>query len=163
MYKTKISVKALILKQNQVLAIKQVRKKGVYYSLPGGKQKRCESLIETLVRECKEELGTEIFIDDLWALNDSTSEKEKADKLKRKHALEFVFRCEVPESYQIHNGPSPDKGQVSVEWIDIDTLRGVPFYPNWIKQALKERHFQRKIYHGLNPAYLFLLRENRIL
>jgi len=162
MHKTKISVKALILKKNHVLVIKQISRNGFYYSLPGGKQKRCESLLETLVRECREELGTEIFIDDLWAINDSISEKEKNEKLKQKHVLEFVFRCKIPENYNMQNGPVPDKGQVSVEWLAMEDLQSVPFYPTWLKQALKEQHLDRKVYHGLRSPYLQFLGENRI-
>ena len=47
------------------MAIKKEDKDGYYFILPGGGQEHGENLHETLKRECIEEIGEEIEIDDM--------------------------------------------------------------------------------------------------
>ena len=54
------SVKALIIKDNQFLAIHKCNATGDFFDLPGGKMKANESSEETLRREVKEETNLSI-------------------------------------------------------------------------------------------------------
>lgn len=138
MIKVKNTVKALIIKDGHILALKHRNEKGIYFTLPGGKQKVCETLVETLARESFEELGAEVCIEDLWAVRDFAGEKsnKKSKGSQRKHVVEFVFRCTISDTYQNQNGPSPDKGQLSVVWLNLKELPTVALYPFWLKDSL---------------------------
>ena len=59
------SAKAVIVKDEKLLAIKIQENSGTYYILPGGGQEHGENLHQALIRECKEELGADIEIGDL--------------------------------------------------------------------------------------------------
>ena len=48
------SAKAVILKDNKLLAIEKVDRDGQWYLLPGGGQEFGETLIDALKRECLE-------------------------------------------------------------------------------------------------------------
>ena len=63
------SVKALIIKDNQFLAIHKCNATGDFFDLPGGKMKPNESAEETLHREVKEETNltiTSLKLLDTW-------------------------------------------------------------------------------------------------
>ncbi|NTW88795.1 MAG: NUDIX domain-containing protein [Desulfobulbaceae bacterium] len=138
MIKIKNTVKALIIKDGHILALKHRNEKGIYYTLPGGKQEVCETLAETLERESFEELGAKVMIEDLWAVRDFIGAKshKKKKRDERKHVVEFIFRCAIPDGYRNQNGPSPDKGQLGVEWLNLREISEVPLYPFWLKDAL---------------------------
>lgn len=148
MIKTKNTVKALIIKDGHILALKHRNEKGVYYTLPGGKQEVCETLAETLERESFEELGIKVTIEDLWAVRDFIGAKshKKNRRNQRKHVVEFIFRCTIPDGYRNQNGPSPDKGQLSVVWLNLKELSIVSLYPFWLKDSLTDPTSTHKIY-----------------
>lgn len=150
MIKVKNTVKALIIKNGHILVLQHRNQKGVYYTLPGGRQKVCETLAETLERECFEELGVKVSIDDLWAVHDFAGEKpKKKTKGKgtdRKHVVEFVFSCCVPDTYKNQNGPSPDKGQLSVVWLNLKELPTVVINPVWLEDSLIASGTSSKVY-----------------
>lgn len=50
------SAKAIIIQDDELLALKMEDKDGYYFILPGGGQEHGENLHETLKRECKEEM-----------------------------------------------------------------------------------------------------------
>lgn len=62
-----IIIKArLVLKQNnKVLLLAQTSENGGKFTLPGGTVEETEFTKETLIRECKEELGIQLATDDL--------------------------------------------------------------------------------------------------
>jgi hypothetical protein len=47
----------------------------------------------------------------------------------RRHLVEFLFECEIPEDYVPRSGHHPDKHQVGVVWAGLDELAGMPLYP----------------------------------
>ncbi len=62
-------VAALIFQGGKVLACRRPahKKRGLLWEFPGGKREKGESLTDTLKRECKEELGVEIAVKELFA------------------------------------------------------------------------------------------------
>ena len=130
-----LKAKALILSGERILCqIKSV--KGIrYLSLPGGTQEMGETLEETLLRECDEEIGTSVIINELAFIcphqkSFSTPKKQGREK------LEFVFSCQISEYYIPGNGPYPDAQQIDVAWVDIADLATQPCLPPQLPEAL---------------------------
>jgi len=133
------SVKAVIVRDNKVLTIRNSAYEADYYILPGGGQKHSETLHETLIRECNEEIGTTVEIGDLIFLREYIgSNHEFADEDCGVHQLELMFRCDVPEEYEAHNGVKPDEQQTGVMWLPIDSLEKFKLYPSFLKEELKK-------------------------
>ena len=70
----------------------------------------------------------------------------------RRQQVEFVFRCEVPDTYVPASGPHPDKHQHDVLWLPLSELRGAPFFPAGLGEVIDGApppHAARPVYLGL--------------
>ncbi len=151
----RVAARALIIRGDSILVL---RKNGDRYALPGGGQTPGESLHQTLLRECHEEIGCEVQIGALLCVADYLKQRESVPGSQR-HLIETLFACEVPEDYRAQNGPAPDKNQLGVCWLpqqQLDTARLLPaFLPRVIKDVLDQRRAQRDYF----PQYLGLIEE----
>jgi hypothetical protein len=66
----------------------------------------------------------------------------------RRHLLELLFRCDVPDHYQARNGPHPDKHQVEVLWAEMASLAHLPLSPAYLRECLLHLHATRPVYLG---------------
>jgi 8-oxo-dGTP diphosphatase len=124
------SAKAIILKDNKVLAIKLRDEEGFWYTLPGGGQEPGESLHQALRRECLEEVNAELEIMDLRFVRDYIGKNhEFADHDGDAHAVEFMFECRLRDGSDVRSGSLPDTGQLAVEWLDLAELDNYRLYP----------------------------------
>jgi len=89
--------------------------KGLYYTLPGGRQEPGESLEEALKRECLEEIGAQITVGELLHVVDLY--RLKAEARERQHQIDFIFACTVADDYLPVVGNHPDPHQVATRWI----------------------------------------------
>lgn len=78
----RVSSRAIIFKDNQVLLIYRERDNEKYYVFPGGKIEENESKEECIIRECKEELGIDIAV------------KKYIYKVKGEDFIQHFFLCE---------------------------------------------------------------------
>jgi len=100
--------------------------KGLYYTLPGGKQEPGENLEAALMRECLEEIGAEVTVAGLMHVAEVY--RLKSDGEERQHQLDFIFGCTVPDTYRPALGTHPDPHQIATRWItaaDAAQLRPV--------------------------------------
>ncbi len=132
------TARALILQGENILLLrKDGYEKGERFALPGGGQDIGETLEEALMRECVEEIGTRVEIRDLVYVADYFKPRD-TDPLSRRHLVEFLFACRVPDDYAPRNGHHPDKHQVEVVWARLDELAGMPLYPRSLAPYLAE-------------------------
>jgi 8-oxo-dGTP diphosphatase len=143
-------VRAVIIRANHVLLLhKESPAYGVRYALPGGSQELGETLEATLQRECKEEIGTPVVINDLIHIADFFKPRETIPVTYR-HVVEFLFSCSVPDDYQAGNGYRPDKHQAGVRWIPLERLPDEPLFPRGLTSILTgESRLDKTIYLGV--------------
>ena len=108
------AAKALIIKDDKMLAIKISDGKEEWYIMPGGGQDVEELLPEAVCREVAEEMGLRVVVKDLaFVIEGLHGEKF--------HRVDLVFLCEYIG--KLENAVlQSDTNQVGYDWLDIKTL-----------------------------------------
>ena len=139
------SVKAVIVRDGAVLLIRKRGNSGDYFVFPGGGQEKFETMTTALVRECREEIGVEVVVRDLFFVREYIARNhEFAVSDPATHQNEFYFLCDIVDGVPA-NGPAMDQGQIGVEWISVAALPSHPVYPLSLRGEIAARS---KIYHG---------------
>ena len=133
------AARALIVCGGKLLAIhmRDAANGGDFYVLPGGGQRFGETLHETLRRECREELRAELVIGELAYVREYIGKNhEFPEQFAGFHAVECVFRCELPPDAVPASGHAPDAAQVSPVWLPLAELERHNLYPKAIRARL---------------------------
>ena len=131
------AARALIFRGGRLLLARCRDADGDWYMAPGGGQHEGESLPETLVRECREELGAEGEVLGLCFVRDYIVARHAFSYLdEAAHQLEVFFECRVSEDYQAGLGDEPDSRQIGVVWADHAMLAGARVYPAHLKRLV---------------------------
>lgn len=143
------SAKAIITQNGKILLTKNEDEQGSFYLFPGGGQNFGEELSITVIRECLEEIGSEVIVGELIHIREYIGKNhEFAEWDKDIHQIEYYFECSLTETRQSNfSGFNPDHSQVGVEWIEIDVLDQQRFYPKAIGLLLKNS-IKRPVYLG---------------
>ena len=140
--------RAVIIDDGRILLLrKDGDDRGERYGLPGGGQELGESLHETLIRECAEEINGKVTIGDLVYVAEFFKLKDTVPPTRR-HLTEFLFLCSLPENYVPRNGDNPDKHQVEVVWCDLEILPSLVLFPEYLNDALNTIQADRPAYLG---------------
>jgi 8-oxo-dGTP diphosphatase len=103
---------------------KKVENIGIYYTLPGGGQESGETMEDTILRECTEELNINTAIKKLICVREYISNNHEYSFLvKQVHAIDFIFLCSFgagAEEKLIHL--QNDIAQIGFEWIDTSMI-----------------------------------------
>lgn len=144
------SAKAIIIKDNKILLTKNKNTFGEFYLLPGGGQNAGETISDALIRECIEEISTEVKIKELKFVRDYIGKNHQfSDFDKDIHQIEYMFLCEIDKEYIINNGNYPDVYQIGVEWVDLSELKNILIYPQILSDLiLPGEILDNKIYLG---------------
>jgi 8-oxo-dGTP pyrophosphatase MutT (NUDIX family) len=122
------SAKALIIKDDKMLAIKLQENDEVWYIMPGGGQDSEELLPEAACREVAEEMGISVAPKELVFVVEGMHGE-------RFHRVDLVFLCEyiadIP-SADLHG----DTNQIGYDWLDIKTLNTQPLYPSKLRRQI---------------------------
>jgi 8-oxo-dGTP pyrophosphatase MutT (NUDIX family) len=131
------AARALIVREARLLLTHCRDERGDWYTAPGGGQVEGESLPETLVRECREEIGVEVEVAGLRYVRDYIVGHHDFSYLEETaHQLELFFECTVPPDYRAQNGPNPDSHQVGVIWADAEALQKLRVYPERLRDVV---------------------------
>lgn len=126
------AAKALIIKDDKMLAIKISDGKEEWYIMPGGGQAAEELLPEAVCREVAEETGLQVEVKDLvFVIEGLHGEKF--------HRVDLVFLCEYKETIEnaILQG---DRNQAGYDWLDIKTLSTAPLCPSKLRRQIMNLH-----------------------
>jgi 8-oxo-dGTP pyrophosphatase MutT (NUDIX family) len=136
------SAKAVVIKDGRVLLTRLRDERGVWYCFPGGGQEPGETLAAAAQRECLEETGLAVAVDEMITV------LEWLDQRHDTHAIEFYFKCRLLPDAAVAVA-KPDTNQEAVEWVPLANLRDIELKPNALREILlKPRNFQ---YLGLVP------------
>jgi len=124
------SAKAMILRDDCLLVSKIVDEGGFYYVLPGGGQEPDEILSDTVIRECAEELGTRVEAGPLRFIVERTQGEDF-------HRIDFIFECR-DTGEKSDTTLELDNRHAGYEWLPLDTLEGLPFYPVRLRTAIRD-------------------------
>ena len=142
--------KAIILRDDQILTIKYEHGNGHYFALPGGAQVHGESLEQTLIRECREELGVDIHNLGLRFIREIIFESPVPEISGRiLHQVEFIYECSLDTNAFPIGGAQHDYGQVDCTWIPIIELENLTFYPKKLIEYLGRPLPKEIIYWGV--------------
>ena len=127
--------RAVIIKDKKILLIKRTKKDLVYWVFPGGAIESEESKEDALIRECKEELGVDIKVNDL--LLEMASQKPETRGQK-----EFFYFCDIIGG-NLGSGQGPEfqpnssyVGGYKIEWKNLEDLENIDLKPKEIRDLL---------------------------
>lgn len=131
------SAKAVIIKEGKILTIKKKDEFGEYYVLPGGKQKKYEHIMDTVKRECIEEVNLEVIPEKILFLREYIGKNhEYKESDYKKHKMEFFISCKIIGGC-LTNGKNPDENQKEPEWIKLANIEKYNFFPKELAGKLK--------------------------
>ena len=130
-------VRAIIKKGNDILLIHRIKKEREYWVFPGGGiEKNDKNKNAALIRECKEELGVDVEVEDLFA----TFEFGEVGKEQR----EYFYFCKIIGGV-LGTGSGPEfqeetsyEGMYILEWISLKDFSLKNIQPEEIKKKLQK-------------------------
>jgi len=144
------AARAVIICDGCLLATKMRDQGGVYYILPGGGQLPGETMENTVIRECLEEVGVKVKVNRLLYVREYIGKNHNFSKRHAAfHQIEHVFQCEVEDPTKACPGSETDNHQIGVNWLSLEALPKIRFYPEAIKDCFTDKDFEFKnVYLG---------------
>jgi 8-oxo-dGTP diphosphatase len=126
-FEGKIAQKAIIVKENKVLLLRDPRMDEVIWEIPGGRMNIEEEPRVAVAREIREELGIEIEVGPVLHMEQFIQGNEG------KRAFVIVYECRMKDQMaQITMSPE----EVSeIAWVSAEELPKYPLFPEY-KRAL---------------------------
>lgn len=128
-------VRAVIIKDGKILLINRVKEEESYWVIPGGGVEGEENHNEAISRECKEELGVDVVVEEL--IIDRISEKPQIFG-----QTEFFYNCNIVGG-RVGSGDGPEfspgsgyEGKHIVRWVDMEKLQSIDLRPSLVKEMI---------------------------
>ena len=133
----RISARGLVIQEDKLLVSCYTDRDGLWYVVPGGGQRRGETLEACVQREMKEEANANVSVGRLrWVREFISSSHPDSNIDPSFHQVEVFFECELTTGTEVSLGPTPDPGQHGLAWLPIPNLRDVRFFPRMAAQIL---------------------------
>lgn len=148
-YAIRTATKAIIIKDGKILLNKYF-KNNTYYTLPGGGQDHNEDLRTNLKRECLEELGAEVEVNDIVFVREYIADHHNPSPNRvGYHQVNIIFKCDLI-SEQFKQPLQPDPNQIDIEWVPVVDLLNYNLYPLSIRAEIIDHYYDvnNKIYLG---------------
>ena len=120
-----------------------------FFCLPGGHVEIGEDTQQAVLREMREELGFEVKIDRLVAVNENfflAEDKKQLHELGFYYVVSAVNESDINKSdYQIDEH---DKGKIvhlDFKWFSLDELKNIDFRPKFLVECLENKQTTIKI------------------
>lgn len=131
----RLSIKAIIIRDRRLLVLKNLDEQGEWFMLPGGGQEFGETVLDTLRRECLEEIGAHVAVGRLRFIRDYIARNhEFASTDGDVHQVELMFACELRS--EPRPGSEPDIMQTGIAWLDLHDLARFRLYPRILQDLL---------------------------
>lgn len=135
------SIKAIIIDGTKLLTVQMRSAEGKeYYTLPGGKQRADELMLDALKREVKEETGYVVEPQSLLFIREGFNDES--------HRIEFMFICKILEKAP-DSELAYDVNQIGTKWLSVDNIRHEELYPVDMRTIIKNYFLGKK-----NAIYL---------
>lgn len=139
--KFKFRVCGILKHKNKFLAVKIDENN--FFCLPGGHVELGEDTKQAILREMKEELGFDVKIDRLVAVNQNFF---KTDKNLPFHEIGFYYivnaLSEKDINFNDYSIKELDKGKLinlEFKWFSLDELKQIDFRPNFLVSCLESK------------------------
>ncbi len=127
--------RALIVREGKLLTVILRDKESELHVLPGGGQVHGETLVQTVKRECREELGVDIAVDKLAYVREYIGANHGFARRHRGfHQVEAVFYCRIPDDARLGAGSGQDNRQIGLAWIPLADFEQYRFSPSILKK-----------------------------
>ena len=145
------SAKSIIISGEKILLTKNQDNDGYFYLFPGGGQEHGETIHQALIRECIEEIGQQVEIEELLHIREYIGKNHEYSSFDFDvHQVEFYFTCKIVSEINSYKKPSnPDIHQVGIEWIPVEKLLQYRVYPKELRKYII-KHFN----DVKSPVYL---------
>lgn len=135
----KKSARGIVIKDNNILLIKRIKKEKTYYVIPGGGLEGDETLEEGVIREVKEELGITVTVNDLLGTDDFQNTRH------------YFFDCTY-QSGTLGTGMGPEyidpnyegEGQYIPVAVPLTKLKEIDLIPRIIKELIIDKYLNEK-------------------
>lgn len=128
-------VRAIIIKDDSLLAIKRVKSNETYWVFPGGGVEDGEDKIGAMTMECQEELGVDVDVLELMFENSFVRQGGEEQR-------EYFYRCNIIGG-ELGTGDGPEyqknsgyEGTYELEWIKISELKNFDIRPEEVRDGL---------------------------
>ncbi|MGB6406443.1 MAG: NUDIX domain-containing protein [Planococcus donghaensis] len=133
------SAKAVIEKEGHVLLTKNIDAEGIFYLFPGGGQEHGEVLVQTIKRECLEEIGYQVTVGELLHIREYIGKNHEHAHDRDFHQIEFYFVCTIDaQAVEMPIPSNPDSHQIGMEWVAIKNLHEYRIYPKGIRLPVQQ-------------------------
>lgn len=135
----RVGVKAIIIHDGRLVAVKKHDERGPLYSFPGGGQEAGETLVQAVRREVREETGRDVHVGQLLFVREYIGKNhEHAETDTAVHVVDHLFLCALHDPLAPLHALAPDADQAGVEWLPVARLADYRFFPRTLIPHLIE-------------------------
>lgn len=149
-YAIRTATKAIIIEGDRILLNKYEKDGKNWYTFPGGGQDHNEDLKSNLQRECMEEMGASVTVEDVVFVREYIADHHNPSPNRvGYHQVNIIFQCRL-NSHEFQTPLQPDPNQIGVEWVKIPDLLSYNLYPLSIRQEIIDHYMgdKKTIYLG---------------